>query len=347
MRSLSNLETVMQDVGFLPKKSFNTKQAEDREKQLEEAAKALESLEHPYWPALEYCGWLPESTPQERKIKKEVQSCKPYCCYNHRIGLPKIVYEDPETHQQWESDPIELYDYERKIIENYETHRYFGLNKIRGAGISEVLVVRHLSYKYAVINTIKDRKGLVMAGINKKVAVGLLYRIVQLLKPFPFTYRELPNEENPDILKFRGGGVIMALPAAINAARGMANVGDVMLDESAFWDLEDDEPVLKAMEPFVAKGKSRLAVFSTPNGQRGFFWTKVFDPEAKTKYFKQELTLEEVKNVPVPVIDIAEAERLKEEDPDLYAQEFGNKFILPSASVFGDNFEHGEHKAEF
>lgn len=348
VRRLSGeLRYALQDVGFLHRR-YSSLQEYEKEKQLEAARKAMEELEYQYMPALEYCNWLPANTAKERTMKKKVQETYPHCCFNHRVGLPRTVFEDRETGQIWESDPIEIYDYERKVIEDYEKARYYGLNKVRGSGITEILPVRHMAYKYAVANTIIDRKCLMMAGINKGVAIGILYRIVQLLAPFPFLYRQLPNPENPEVLKLRTGGLIIALPSAKNAARGLANVGDVMLDESAFWDMEDDEPVLKAMEPFVAKGRSHLAVFSTPNGQRGFFWTKLFDPELrKTKYDLYILTMKEVENVPIPVIDVEEAKRLKDEDPDLYAQEFGNEFLLPSTSVFGDKFARGEKIAEF
>jgi len=297
---------------------------------------------------LEYCDWLPESTKEEKKIKKQVQKTHPHCCFNHRVGLPHLVYRHEDTGEVFESEEIPLHHYEQEVIERYEKARYYGLNKVRGSGITEILAVRHMAFKYAVKNVIQDRLCLIMAGISKSLSISILFRIVRLLMPFPFLYKTLPNPNKPEMLNFRTGGKIIALASEKDAGRGLANVGDVLLDESAFWNLEDDEPVLKAMEPFVAKGRSNLGVFSTPNGQRGFFWTKLFDPDIVIqKYDLHTLTFGEVKNVSQPVIDIAEAERLAIDDPDLFAQEFNNKFLLPSTSVFGDQFARGEKIAEF
>jgi len=321
----------------------------EAQRQFEEEAKELESsLEHKYMVGLEYCGWLPETTLQEKRLKKQVQACYPYCCFNHQAGLPKRKYRDQETNEEREGEPVELYEYEHRMVKNYETHAYYAQNKIRGAGATEILAVRHMAYKYAVVNRIEGRKYLLAAGVNRSVAVGVFRRIVVLLKPFPFIYKIIPNSLNPTVLLFRGGGEAKALSAHPDAARGEENVGDVLLDEASAWELVDDEPVLKAYEPFVAKSGAHIGVFGTPKGQRGFYWTKIFDPELpRTKYYKHLVTLQEVKNVPIPIIDVAEAERLRLEDPDLYAQEFGNQFILPSLSIFGSEFPVGEHRAEF
>lgn len=314
----------------------------------EEVQERSDKLEHKYLVGLEYCEWLPEETTQERKIKKSVQSCRPFCCFNHQMGMPRKKYEDPLTGEAIESEPLEFYDYERDTVMNYESHRYYSQNKIRGSGITEVLAIRHMLYKYGVTNKIRNRKYLLAAGQSRSVAVGFFRRMIDIVKPYAkIIFDELPNYATPKYLKFRTGGEAYALPSDANASRGLENVGDVILDESAFWDMTDDEPVLKAFEPFVIKSGAKIGVFSTPNGQRGFFWTKIWNPEIITKYFKHLVTFEEVTNVDTPIIDVEEAEKLRKEDPDTFAQEFGNKFILPSQSVFGDNYVLVQSEAEF
>lgn len=314
----------------------------------EEVDIATSELKHPYMVALEYCDWLPDSTKPEQKTKQIVQSCEPFCCFNHQIGLPRKKYEDPITGESRESEPLPLYQYEKDTIDNYESNKYYSQNKVRGSGITEVLAIRHMAYKYGVTNRIKSRKYLLAAGQSRSVAVGFFKRMVDMLLPYAkIIFEEMPNYANPKFLKFRTGGEAYALASEPNAARGLENVGDVILDESAFWGLVDDEPVLKTFEPFVIKSGAKIGVFSTPNGQRGFFWTKIWNPESKTKYFKHLVTLEEVADVPIPIIDVDEARRLEKDDPDLFAQEFGNKFIVPSSSVFGNEFTTEEYEAEF
>jgi len=51
---------------------------------------------HLFVPALFYCGWLKNQTEEQTSLKKQVQSCYPYCCFNHLIGLPTIKYEDDD-----------------------------------------------------------------------------------------------------------------------------------------------------------------------------------------------------------------------------------------------------------
>lgn len=304
-------------------------------------------LPHNFFVALEYCGWLPENTLEERKIKEQVQSCRPFCCFNHQIGLPRkqIITESGET---LETDPIEFYDYQKRIIENYESNRYYAQNKIRGSGTTEVLTVRHMLYKYCVTNTIQLRKCLIVGGQSRSIAVQILRRMLHTIGDYAkLAFTEKPNVLNPTKLFCRTGGMILALASHPDAPRSLDNVGDEILEEASAWDLVDDEPVLKAFEPLVVKSSGRIGVVGTPKGQRGFFWEKIFNPEIETKYFKHVITFEEVTNVPVPIIDIEEAERLRVTDPDLFAQEFGNQFIIPSRAVFGDKFLTGEQIAEF
>jgi hypothetical protein len=286
-----------------------------------------------FLPALEYCGWI-----NDDKIRSEVQECFPHCCFNHMVGLPKLVITD-KSGVAYESAPVELYPYEKEMIDRYESNSYYALNKVRGAGATEILAVRHLAFKYAVQNTTPGRKAIIIGGINHKLAIAILNRIVKLLEPVSFVFDEMPSKTSPTKLVFRNGGMILALPAEPYAPRGLENVGDVILDEAAFWGLTDDEPVLMAVEPFVAKSGARIGVISTPNGQRGFFWSKIFDPSLEhTKYDRHVVTLEQIKAVKQPTVNIADAESLAVSDPDTYAQEFGNRFILPSGSVFGNKF---------
>jgi hypothetical protein len=305
--------------------------------------KSKKSQSRDFLPALEYCGWI-----NDKETRDKVQECYPNCCFNHRVGLPTVKYRDKLTGEERVSKPVELYEYEKRMIEQYESHYFYAQNKVRGAGATEILAVRHLAYKYAVTNLIYGRKGIIIAGINQSLAIIMLRRIINLLEPVDFVYAVMPAQTSPTRLVFRTGGEILALSADPDAARGFENVGDVILEEAAFWGLIEDELVLKAVEPFVSKSGAHIGILSTPNGQRGFFYEKIFNPELlHTKYHRHTVTLEEIKNVPIPLLDIDEVERLSTIDPDLFAQEFNNKFILPSSSVFGSNFTTEEYEAEF
>src|SRR3989344_2526952 len=81
-------------------------------------------LEHEYIPALFYCDWLEESGKKYKAIKKSIKNCYPYCCFNHLVGLPTKKYKNENGNQLGESDPIQLWDYEKEIISRYEQTNY-------------------------------------------------------------------------------------------------------------------------------------------------------------------------------------------------------------------------------
>jgi len=260
------------------------------------------------------------------------------------VGLPTIKYEDVLGNQ--ESKGIQLWPYEKKMIDLLNQSHYYAQNKCRGAGASEIITVRYMLYKYITTRE-QDRKCLIVAGINMEAAKVLMHRIKVLADKIPFVYRSgEPSTDFPTKLYFKCG-MILALAANPQVVRSYENVGHVILEESAFWKLLDDTPVLTAAEPHVIKSSAHIVVLSTPNGQRGFFWNKIFNPEVNTMYTKHVLNWREVVDVPVPVISKTEVERIKETDPAAYDQEFDNKFLLSGYQAFGPFKEEDFEPEEF
>lgn len=212
--------------------------------------------------------------------------------------MPTIKYKDKDGNIIGESGPLEFYQYEKEMIEEYEAGNYYAVNKCRGAGESEIITVRHMAYKYCTTR-IPDRKCLIVAGLNVDAALELMYRIKLLLDTIPFIYKIEPKGQRPLNFSLQFGRII-ALPANPNILRLFENVGDVLIEESAFWSRVDDTPVLLAAEPHVAKSSAIIGSLTTPNGKRGFVWTKIFDPDIKTKYRKHILNWREVCGLPEP-----------------------------------------------
>jgi hypothetical protein len=289
---------------------------------------------HRFIPALFYCGWLKNQTEEQILLKNQVQSCHPYCCFNHMIGLPTIKYEDESGNVFGASDGVPLWPYEKEIIDRYENIHYYALNKCRGAGATELLSIRYMAFKY-ITTRIKDRKCLLIAGTNQDAAKVIMRRIKEICDKVSFVYRISPKSETPGEIYFQFG-MILSIPANPDDIRSYENVGDVILEESAFWKLIDDSPVLLAAEPHVAKSSAHIGVISTPNGRSGFFWNKIFDPEFQTKYDGHVLNWREVVDVPIPVISKEEILLTKEGDPSTYDQEFDNQFIISENRAFGD-----------
>lgn len=289
-------------------------------------------LPHQFIPGLFFCEWLPRETVEEQYIQQKVYECYPFCCFNHLIGLPTIKYEDENGLPQGESEPIPLWYYEKNILEKYESNNFYALNKCRGAGASE-LFIRYFLFK-ALTTPLQDRKFLIIAGINQDSAQALMYRMKVLADLLPFMYRYVPHSDSPAVMIFKRG-MVLALPAKASALRLLENVGDILIDESAFWNLIDDEVVLTAAEPHVFKSNAHVAAVSTPNGQRGFFWTRIFNPDVNTKYEKHVLNWREVIDVKIPIIDKKAVLKMQTEDPVTYEQELNNQFLLSSEAVFG------------
>ena len=300
---------------------------------------------HLFIPALFYCGWLKNQTEEQTSLKKQVQSCYPYCCFNHLVGLPTIKYEDDDGNVFGASDGVPLWPYEKEIIDRYENTHYYALNKCRGAGASELLTIRWMLFKYCT-TTIKNRLCMIVGGINEKEAVEYLTRMKTLADKINFMYRVTPKSDTPNVIYFKNG-IIKATPANPQAVRSYQNVGDILLEESAFWKLIDDTPILKSAEPHVIKSSAHIGVISTPNGRRGFFWNKIFNPEIRTKYDEHVLNWREVVDVPVPVISKEEILLTKEGDLSTYEQEFDNQFILSESRAFGPFAEADFDPVEF
>lgn len=284
-------------------------------------------------PAVFYCEWLPESIPEEVEIKEIVKSCYPNCCFNHFFGLPRKTVEDPTTGQSWESEPIELHPYEKRWIDNMQKHKFYALVKCRGAGGTEILIVRWFLYQ-AITNRIPDRKWLIVAGTSQKLAIEFLHRMKKLSDRHPFVYSKIPASARPNVLRV-GISSVIALASDEESVTGYENVGGIALDESAKWNLIDDTPVLDAVEPHVAKSGAHVIVLSTPKHRRGFFWTKIFNPEIVTKYYRDKTTYEEVCAVDKPLLVLEDVLKMKETDPEMFAQEFNGEFVVPSDSLFG------------
>ncbi|MDE1812684.1 MAG: hypothetical protein KGH85_07455 [Thaumarchaeota archaeon] len=247
-----------------------------------------------------YCEWLPENTPKQRKFK--VDNKKRYhvdhkCCWNHWVGLPTLKFANSS-----ESEGVPLNRYEQRLIEFNQSTNYYALNKCRGAGASEIKTVRWDAFYYSILNKTPGRKGLTMAGLNMTTSTKFLHRVKQLCDLHPELYLVEPKSDYPSQIFFAQGGSLWAMPAVPNSVRSLENVGDVNIEEAAFWEKVDDEPVLHSVEPHVAKSGTRISNISTPNGKRGYFWNKIFEPEMEppTKYLKHVLNWREVVGIPEP-----------------------------------------------
>ena len=223
------------------------------------------------------------------------------CCFNHRVGLPT---------RKWETDigtvdtiPVELTHFNKRMMENYFKHRKYSQNKTRGSGASEILTIRYMVFKYGVLTREKNRKCIILPGTSSKLSAEFSTRIKAICDRIPQIYRRIPTSDKPVEFVFKTGGRIILTSATPDAERGFENVGDLLHEEVAHWELVDDMPVFYASEGVYAKTLCHVVHSTTPRGKRGFYYDLVWSPDATSDFYKHITNWREVIGLPVQTIE--------------------------------------------
>jgi len=252
-----------------------------------------------------YCHWnLPGDIIQYDDKDKEIidDYATGQCCFNHRVGLPT---------RKWESDMgktevivVELTHFNHRMMKNYFRHRKYSKNKCRGDGTTEILTVRWNVFKYGILDTVKNRKCVILPGTSSKLSNEISTRIKELCNRIPQIYKNgIPNSEAPTKFYFKTGGRIELTSATPDADRGYENVGDINQEEVAHWDMIDDKPVYYASEGVHDKTRCHITHNTTPRGKSNFYYDLVWDPEANSDFFKHIVNWREVVGLPVEKIE--------------------------------------------
>ena len=139
-------------------------------------------------PARFYCHWmLPGDKLQYDKTGKELKDdTDGQCCFNHRVGLPTRKWETDEGSS--ETIPVELTPFNFRMMKNYFIHRKYSQNKCRGSGASEILTIRYMVFKYAVLAKEKNRKCIILPGTSSKLSDEFSTRIKAICDKIPQIY---------------------------------------------------------------------------------------------------------------------------------------------------------------
>ena len=258
---------------------------------------ALQPVPRRFW-----CHWLmPGDEVQYDGKGKEIQDDigEGKCCFNHRIGLPTRKWESDEG--KAEAVPVPLTRFNRRMMDNYHAHRKYSQNKCRGSGASEILTIRYMVYKYGVLPAGENRKCIIIPGTSSSLSSELGQRIKGVCDTIPHIYAVDGSRGSirPREFRFRTGGRIILTSATPDADRGFENVGDLILEEVAHWELIDDMPVYYAAEGVYEKTRCHIVHSTTPRGRRGFYYDLIWDPEADSDYYKHVTNWREVTGIPV------------------------------------------------
>ena len=174
-------------------------------------------------PRIFYCQWLPESTESDKQTKEIIIKNYPNCCFNHRVGLPTRKFEtDNATPENIE---VPLTGTNRRQIENYDNNKKYSEDKCRGSGTTELLTIRKMIFKYAVMNILKNRKCVIVPGTSGKLAMEISTRIKAVCDRIPQVYLKIPTSRHPMEFLFKSGGRINLTSATADAIRGWGKRG--------------------------------------------------------------------------------------------------------------------------
>lgn len=190
-----------------------------------------------------------------------------FCCYNHRIGLPK---KDGTEHP--------IYAYEEELFEDIEQYNYLAIVKATGLGITEFFL-RYAEWK--ALFHYKNAHIVIFTGPNLNLAKMQIRRIQDHL-------RGKYNYSGTDYRLEINTNVIEAFPSMnIDAARSLPNPKFIMIDEAAFFKMVNDEEIRAIAERYELKSQSKVVIYSTPGLPSGMFYDLI--KEEPTKYAKRYL----------------------------------------------------------
>jgi len=139
------------------------------------------------------------------------------------------------------------------------------VNKSRQIGITEI-VLRILVY--LSFSKYRGKKIAIVAGTRVETAMEIFERLKALFRNIP----EAVQLAAADHLILKNGTSYHVVPASKNAINGWTGFAAFLLDESAFWNLEEDTVILNSFLPIARTNGSDVFQISNPNGMRGFFW---------------------------------------------------------------------------
>lgn len=237
--------------------------------------------------------------------------------FNGLIGLPRHPYTN--LPQKITEAQMQVFDAVDPVKRSW-----IHLNKSRQCGFTE-LVLRALAY-YA-FSKYQGKKIAIVAGTR----VETTQEIFERLKAMFSTIADTVQLSAADTLKLKNGTSFHVVPASKHAINGWSKFGAFLLDESAFWNLEDDRVILNSFLPIARTNSSDVYAISNPNGPRGYFYWVAESPSPS--WTKLVIPIEEGGKELYTPEQIQEMIESSDEDP---ASAYHCQFVGGRDSVFGD-----------
>ena len=155
-----------------------------------------------------------------------------------------------------------LYDFQRRILEDIETHRFNILRKFRQAGCTTI------ASAYALWLTLfYKHKQTVILSKGDAESTEVLDRIKLMYDELPAFLKPGIVEDNKHTLKLNTNSIIKSRPSGKQSGRSLAG-SMLIVDEAAF--IENIETIWAAVYPIISTG-GRAFILSTVNGMGNWY----------------------------------------------------------------------------
>src|SRR5215216_2444804 len=232
------------------------------------------------------------------------------CCYNHVLSLPSKL---GVTHPLYAS-------YQKSVIDGLIQHRRIAVAKPRSAGISELLL-RWAEYIALRDDSLKGHQIIIISAPSQNLSLSFLRRIRAHLEPHlgPFT-------TNQNVIQV-GGVRYEVLPSHnLRTLRGRDRIGMVIIEESDFWNKNEEDELLPIVLPFIQKSNPYLAMVSTP-GRKGSLMERMFSEDLHSEEEAKQYSLFHKIKIDYRDVPLFSAEDIRQamQQPN-FKREFGGEW---------------------
>lgn len=185
--------------------------------------------------------------------------------------------------------PFEMYDFQKKLIDNFHKHRFNICKMPRQSGKSTT-VVSYLLH-YALFN---DNSNIAILANKASTARDLLGRLQTAYENLPKWLQQGVLAWNRGSLEIENGSKIVAASTSASAVRG-GSYNIIFLDEFAFIPNHLADQFFASVYPTISSGKStKVIMVSTPHGMNHFYRYWHDAERGKNKYVATEVHWTEV-----------------------------------------------------
>jgi len=183
----------------------------------------------------------------------------------NNIQYEEIFGKSFEFFWNWLPHKIELFDYEKELLQTFKENKKIWIKKSTGLGITE-FIIRWIAWRCLSSNHMRDKQVdtnvVMLTGPRIDLAITVMNRLKALLPDVP------KGKETVCVLN---GNRIEAFPSHhLASARGL-NPQIVFLDEADFFPPGQQQEARMVSERYIAKTDPHILMVSTPNLPGGLY----------------------------------------------------------------------------